>query len=354
MDMCGAGSDEPDWRCYLQEPAEETEPAIAMDPSSALCAPVVAAAGGTGDQEETFQDMEAKQLQLRVAELERQAEGLADPADTLSSGNTSGEDDVMPTEQATWKTINETTYPPACGLEALNMSATSNAGNFANEEGSSKTKKPADKKSVHKKCAPKKIIKKTAPFTPKIFLNTSTNSVSDAAFAESFESFPVNEEAFIVQDSPLLAAGADMIDPAAMMDETERKHYEKRMALMKKKCPEKFAEAKANGVFYSRKDPKRPDLMCQCGKVQRMKNGVHRFRDCQNARCKHLKKGGNGRLFRKACSKCSPQKFCSKCLSSATGEPLRLDQCRCPDGTKVPMARVQSRVHFVAKNSLAV
>jgi len=76
MDMRGAGSDEPDWS-FLEpqmEPAEETEPAIAMDPASALCAPVVAAAGGTGDQEETFQDMEAKQLQLRVAELEREAE----------------------------------------------------------------------------------------------------------------------------------------------------------------------------------------------------------------------------------------------------------------------------------------
>jgi hypothetical protein len=224
------------------------------------------------------------------------------------------------------------------------MSATSNAGEFANEEGSSKTKKLADKKSwEHKKSAPKKSApKKSAPKkiikkTPKI-VNTSTNSAADAASVESFfESFPVDEEAFIVQDSPLLAAGADMIDPAALMDETERKQYEKRMALM---TPEKFAEAKANGVYYSRKDPKRPDLMCQCGKVKRMKNGVHRFRDCQNARCKHLKRGGNGHLFRKACAKCSPHKFCLKCLSSATGEPLRLDQCRCPQGAKVPMARV--------------
>jgi len=224
------------------------------------------------------------------------------------------------------------------------MSATSNAGEFANEEGSSKTKKLADKKSwEHKKSAPKKSApKKSAPKkiikkTPKI-VNTSTNSAADAASVESlFESFPVDEEAVIVQDSPLLAAGADMIDPAALMDETERKQYEKRMALM---TPEKFAEAKANGVYYSRKDPKRPDLMCQCGKVKRMKNGVHRFRDCQNARCKHLKRGGNGHLFRKACAKCSPHKFCFKCLSSATGEPLRLDQCRCPQGAKVPMARV--------------
>ena len=208
---------------------------------------------------------------------------------------------------------------------------------------SSKTKKPADKKSwerkksAPKKSAPKKIIEKTAPFTPKIVLYTSTNSVADAASVESFESFTVDEEAFIVQDMPLLAAGADMIDPAALMDETERKHYEKLTALM---TPEEFAVFKANGVFYSRKDPKRPDLMCQCGKVQRMKNGFHRFRDCQNARCHHLKRGGKGHLFRKACSKCSPHNFCSKCLSSATGEPLRLDQCRCPQGAKVPMARV--------------
>ena len=121
------------------------------------------------------------------------------------------------------------------------------------------------------------------------------------------------------------------------MNEIERKQYEKRMACMN---PQERAEAKANGVYYSRKDPKRPDLMCQCGKVKRMKNGVHRFRDCQNARCKHLKRGGNGHLFRKACAKCSPHKFCFKCLSSATGEPLRLDQCRCPQGAKVPMARV--------------
>ena len=264
--------------------------------------------------------------------------GLADHADPLSPGNTSGVTEAMS------KTITETAYPPACGLEVPNMTATSNAGEFANEEGSSKTKKSADKKSwerkksapkksAPKKSAPKKIIKKT----PKI-VNTSTNSAADAASVESFfESFPVDEEAFIVQDSPLLAAGADMIDPAALMDETERKQYEKRMALM---TPEKFAEAKANGVYYSRKDPKRPDLMCQCGKVKRMKNGVHRFRDCQNARCKHLKRGGNGHLFRKACAKCSPHKFCFKCLSSATGEPLRLDQCRCPQGAKVPMARV--------------
>ena len=132
-----------------------------------------------------------------------------------------------------------------------------------------------------------------------------------------------------------LAKGA----PAPMtyqMDLNESKNYEKRMNLM---TNEERAEAEANGVFYSAKDPKKPDLMCSCKNVSPTKKGYHRYRDCKNARCSHLKRDGNKR-FRKDCWQCSPDKFCAACISTVTHKPLRKDHCRCrrPNGHKVFLA----------------
>jgi hypothetical protein len=111
------------------------------------------------------------------------------------------------------------------------------------------------------------------------------------------------------------------------MDLNEAKNYEKRMNLM---THVERAEAEANGVFYSAKDPKKPDLMCRCLNVKPMKKGYHRYRDCKNARCSHLKRDGSKR-FRKDCWRCSPVKFCAVCISTVTNEPLRKDHCRRPN-----------------------
>ena len=67
------------------------------------------------------------------------------------------------------------------------------------------------------------------------------------------------------------------------------------------------------------KDPKKPDLMCRCKNVRPTKRGYHRYRDCKNARCSHLKRDGSKR-FRKGCWRCSPDKFCAVCISTVTND----------------------------------
>jgi hypothetical protein len=104
------------------------------------------------------------------------------------------------------------------------------------------------------------------------------------------------------------------------MNPVELEKYEKRM---KKMTHVERAEAKADGVFYSK-----GNLMCCCLNVNpRKEKACHRYRDCKNARCSHSKTDGSGKRFRKDCAQCSPDKFCAVCS-------IRKDRCQCPNGHK--------------------
>ena len=87
------------------------------------------------------------------------------------------------------------------------------------------------------------------------------------------------------------------------------------------------AAAEADGVFYSCKNPAKPDFMCRCNRVKFIKGrSGHRRRDCINARCQHVTKDGRPRL-RNDCSECRPAMFCPVCISFK--KPVRKNQCRC-------------------------